>query len=109
MNNIITKEERKEAIAILKEALVKLGTKENKYSINITTHMLYNYFRNKNIDCGIKNIRQETKEIYRYKNNWESSSYYQDSSLKPYIAKINELIGKDKYQSIVGEISCYIK
>jgi len=67
--------------------------------------MLYNYFRNKDVLCGVVNLRNENREVFKYQSNWSSKSYYQGGAIKPYLVKIEKIIGEDLYKLIIQELS----
>lgn len=101
MNIILTKEEKREATKVLKEAMHILGTKEHKYEINISTHMLYNYIRDVNILRGIPKIREQTKTGFQYVSSWKASSYEQGNEISKYLSQFYKVLGDEKSNELI--------
>ena len=108
MNITLTKEERKEATRVLKEAMRILGTKENKYEINISTHMLYNYIRDVDILRGFANIREQTRSGFQYQSSWKANSYEQGCEISKYLSKFYKILGVERSEELIKYLSSKI-
>lgn len=99
-NTILNYEEKKAIAEILKRAMNELGNKEFKYSINVSTHIFYNYVRNKPLREGIKVLRDETIEPYNYYSHWFSLSYEQNKYISSYLSEIEKYIDKERLKEL---------
>lgn len=96
----LTRQERKESIALFKELFKKAY--QEKHLIGLAEHMIYNVIRNVDPNRGIKKIKPENIMFAYYDMYYAQSWYYlpTHSKVSDFHIRLSKILG-DKYERIL--------
>lgn len=101
-----SEQERKEAVALLKELMKLSHDQKTKGYIGLPEHIIYNYFRGANLFKGIKSVKNNNLNVYyqygvHIQRGWHCLAT--DYPAKEYHQKLSRILGY-KYEPILKQI-----